>query len=81
MGALTDWEIDAMYDAVKHVLAEMTAQGGRDTERDLFGQPGGYRTVLSKNTVGTPCPACGTVIQKEAYLGGAIYTCSGCQEA
>jgi formamidopyrimidine-DNA glycosylase len=79
MGELSDLEIDAMYDAVKHVLAAMTAQGGRDTERDLFGHPGGYRTVLSKNTVGTPCPTCGTIIKKEPYLGGSIYYCAGCQ--
>ena len=58
-----------MYEAVKHVLAEMTAQGGRDTERDLFGRPGGYKTVLSKNTVDTPCPACGTIIRKRALSG------------
>jgi formamidopyrimidine-DNA glycosylase len=80
MGELSDPEIDAMYDAVKRVLAEMTAQGGRDTERDLFGRPGGYKTVLSRNTVDTPCPVCGTIIKKEPYLGGAIYYCAGCQE-
>lgn len=79
MGELADVDIDAMYHAVKQVLAEMTAQGGRDTERDLFGRPGGYMTVLSRNTVDTPCPACGTIIQKEPYLGGAIYYCAGCQ--
>lgn len=79
MGDLPAAELDAMYAAVKRVLAAMAAQGGRDTERDLFGQPGGYRTVLSKHTVDTPCPACGTLIRKEPYLGGAIYYCAGCQ--
>jgi formamidopyrimidine-DNA glycosylase len=79
MGELTDPDVDAMYDAVKRVLAAMTAQGGRDTERDLFGRPGGYETILSRNTVDLPCPACGTFIRKEPYLGGAIYYCSGCQ--
>ena len=68
-----------MYRAVKSVLCKMTSCGGRDTERDLFSFPGGYRTILSKNTVGTPCPACGTSIRKEAYLGGSIYVCEGCQ--
>lgn len=69
-----------MYGAVKNVLRDMTSQGGRDTERDLFGRPGGYNTILSKNTVGTPCPACGTLIKKEAYLGGSIYFCAECQK-
>ena len=79
MGDLPEAEVEALYGAVKRVLAEMVAEGGRDTERDLFGQPGGYKTVLSKNTVDKPCPACGTVIRKEPYLGGAIYYCGGCQ--
>jgi formamidopyrimidine-DNA glycosylase len=80
MGELSDQDIDAMLDAVKGVLAEMTAQGGRDTERDLFWNPGGYRTVLSRNTVDTPCPACASAIRKQAYLGGSIYYCAGCQK-
>ncbi len=79
MAELPDRVIQDMYGAVKGVLADMTAQGGRDTERDLFGRPGGYKTVLSKNTVGAPCPACGTSIKKEPYLGGSIYYCAGCQ--
>lgn len=79
MGALSPTEITALYGAVKGVLADMRAQGGRDTERDFFGQPGGYRTLMSKNTVGKPCPVCGTTIAKEAYMGGAIYYCGKCQ--
>jgi formamidopyrimidine-DNA glycosylase len=79
MGELTSEELTAMFDAVKRVLAEMTAQGGRDTERDLFGHAGNYVTILSKNTVDVPCPACGTPIRKEAYLGGSIYYCPVCQ--
>lgn len=80
MASLTDGEVSALFDSVKSTLFEMTVRGGRDTERDLFGCPGGYRTVLSKNTVGTPCPVCGTAIQKEAYLGGSIYYCESCQK-
>ncbi|RPI33994.1 MAG: endonuclease VIII [Chloroflexota bacterium] len=72
-------EVGQMYRAVKTVLRKMTECGGRDTERDLFGRPGGYKTVLSKKTLGSPCPTCGTIIKKEAYLGGQIYYCEGCQ--
>jgi formamidopyrimidine-DNA glycosylase len=79
MATLSSGEIDAMYDALKGVLAGMASQGGRDTERDLFDRPGGYRTILSKNTAGRPCPVCGTIVTKEAYLGGSIYVCAGCQ--
>ncbi len=79
MATLSAEETAAVFRALKTVLLEMAARGGRDTERDLFGAPGGYRTVLSKNTVGGPCPACGALIQKEAFMGGAIYFCPGCQ--
>lgn len=80
MASLSARELTAVFNAVKSVLAEMAAKGGRDTERDLFAQPGGYRTLLSKNTVGLPCPECGSDIRKEPYLGGAIYYCEGCQK-
>lgn len=79
MAHLSRKEVSQMYRAVKSVLRNMSDCGGRDTERDLFGRPGGYRTILSKNTVGNPCPTCGTIIKKEAYLGGSIYVCDGCQ--
>jgi len=58
----------------------MTEKGGRDTEKDLFGQNGRYKTLLSKNTVNQPCPNCGNTIMKEAYLGGAVYYCPVCQK-
>ncbi|MBX3057045.1 MAG: endonuclease VIII [Anaerolineae bacterium] len=80
METLSGGETGQLYQAVKTVLQAMVNQGGRDTERDLYGRVGGYRTILSKNTVGTPCPVCGTIIKKEAYLGGSIYFCEGCQK-
>ena len=80
MADLDEAAVGAMFAAVKGVLADMTARGGRDTERDLFGNPGGYTTILSRNTVDTACPACGEIIRKEPYLGGAIYYCPGCQQ-
>ncbi len=80
MASLSPGELTAMFNAVKSVTKEMADRGGRDTERDLFGKPGGYKIVLSKNTVGLPCPECGSDIRKEPYLGGAIYYCEGCQK-
>jgi len=78
-GTLSPGDQQVLFDAIKNTLSEMTAKGGRDTENDLFGMPGGYRTILSENTAGRPCPECGTPIKKEAYLGGSIYFCAGCQ--
>lgn len=80
VGTFHQDDIDRLYQSVKNTPALMIAQGGRDTEKDLYGNPGGYVTRLSKNTVGKPCPNCGHIIQKEAYLGGSIYYCDGCQK-
>jgi formamidopyrimidine-DNA glycosylase len=79
MGTLSGKESDGLYRAVVDTLSEMTRLGGRDTEKDLFGRPGGYKTLLSKNTVGKPCPVCGTEIEKAAYMGGTVYWCPVCQ--
>lgn len=76
----TEGDKDTLYDSIKSTLAEMIFQGGRDTERDLFGCSGGYKTKLSKNTVDSPCPVCGNMIKKEAYMGGSIYFCPTCQK-
>ena len=70
---------ETLFRAVKTGLKEMSDCGGKDTERDLFGKPGGYRTRMSKNTAGKACPRCGEIIQKQAYMGGSIYFCPGCQ--
>jgi formamidopyrimidine-DNA glycosylase len=80
MSALPEAELKALFEAVKGVLTDMRLKGGRDTEYDLFGNRGGYKTILSKNTVNKPCPVCGTLIKKEAYLGGSIYFCESCQK-
>ena len=78
-GTLSAKDRKVLFQAVKDTLSAMAAKGGRDTETDLFGRPGGYKTILSKYTVNTPCRVCGTVIKKDAYMGGSIYYCAKCQ--
>jgi formamidopyrimidine-DNA glycosylase len=68
-----------LFASLKCTLADMVAAGGRDTEKDLFGNPGGYLTILSSKTHGQPCPRCGSLIVKAAYMGGSIYFCPDCQ--
>ena len=79
ISTLSEEDIDRLFNTVKSTLEEMTRRGGRDTEKDLYGALGNYRTILSKNTYHAPCPICGERIQKEAYLGGRIYYCPHCQ--
>jgi len=52
---------------------------GGNTEKDLFNNSGGYETILSKNTLRAPCPVCGGVLVRQAFLGGNIYFCGVCQ--
>lgn len=79
VSTLSDEDFDRLFHTLKSTLAEMTRQGGRDTEKDLQGAWGNYRVILSKNTFSDPCPVCGDRILKEAYLGGAVYYCPNCQ--
>ena len=72
--------LNALFASLKSTLAEMVAAGGRDTERDLFGNPGGYTTKMSRLTLSLGCPACGSQVQKQAYLGGSVYFCPKCQK-
>lgn len=71
----------SLFNSVKTTISMMTTQGGRDIELDLFGKPGGYKTMLNKNTVDKPCPVCGRAIKKESYMGGTVYYCEKCQKS
>ena len=68
-----------LYESVCKIIRKMAAKGGRDTERDLFGQKGGYITQMSKNSLNEPCVRCGYEIHKANYMGGTIYFCEHCQ--
>ena len=76
---LLDTQKETLLNSLKGTLQEMTAKGGRDTQTDLYGNNGGYRTILSAKTWKNPCPRCGGTVIKEAYLGGSVYYCPACQ--
>ncbi len=77
--SFSEKEKTVLFDSLKTTLQAITTLGGRDTETDLFGNKGGYKTILSKNTYKQPCPKCKGAIVKEAYMGGSVYFCSDCQ--
>lgn len=79
VGTFSDEETEDLFVNIKKVLSEMARLGGRDTEKDIWGRPGGYRTILSKNTYKDGCPRCNGDIVKMAYLGGSVYFCPHCQ--
>jgi len=77
--AMGDVEKESLFRSVKSTLLEMKDGGGRDTEKDLFDNSGGYKTILSKNTLPYPCRICGSGLVRQAFLGGNIYFCPICQ--
>lgn len=79
VSTLTAAEKSDLHRAIQSTLSAMTEQCGRDTEKTISGTPGGYKTMLSKNTLTAGCPHCGSPIAKETYMGGAIYYCQHCQ--
>lgn len=80
VSTLSEKDKEVLHSSIVSTLSDMAAQGGRDTELDLFGHSGGYKTILSKNTTNNPCPVCGTITKKEAYMGGSVYYCQTCQK-
>jgi len=79
LSSLTPTELKGLFDSVKETLRSMSDLGGRDIEKDLYGQAGKYPTVMSNPHLNEPCPICQTPIVKEAYLGGNVYFCPTCQ--
>ena len=69
-----------LYRSIKNTIHEMIIQGGRDVEKDIFGKPGGYKTIMSRLTCKSSCLKCGGEIVRESYLGGNIYYCPSCQK-
>lgn len=80
ISSLSHNDLLELFRSVKAVLNEMAEKGGRDTEKDVFGVNGGYKTRMSSKNAGTLCPICGEAIIKETYMGGSVYYCSGCQQ-
>lgn len=72
-------EKNNLFNNIKKLLDQMSKNGGRDTEKDLFGNYGSYKTILSAKTYKKPCPVCGNSVVKQAYLGGNVYFCPVCQ--
>lgn len=79
LGDLDTAQRHALYDAILTTIDAAIAGGGRNDEVDLYNRAGGYTRLMDNRAVGRPCPACGAVIEKIQYLGGACYLCPRCQ--
>lgn len=77
---LNEEEIHRIFTAIKTVPSAIIAAGGKDIDKDVYGNFGGFPGRVSRKTVGKPCIRCGTAIMKEAYLGGSVFYCPTCQK-
>jgi formamidopyrimidine-DNA glycosylase len=80
IGELNTSQRQRLFHAITSTVQNVTEEGGRYDETDLFGNPGGYLRIMDSKSAGQPCRACGTTVQKIQYLGGACYFCPKCQE-
>jgi formamidopyrimidine-DNA glycosylase len=80
MSSLLKEERKRLYETTRIELQKMVEQGGRDSEKDLFDNWGGYKRRLHSKVVGEPCLVCETPIVKQQFLGGSIYFCPSCQK-
>lgn len=80
MAALNTTERRSLFRSILNTIEDIIQSGGRYDESDLFGEPGGYVRIMDKNAAGKPCPNCGLIVEKMAYLGGACYFCPQCQK-
>ena len=77
---LSDIDRENLYGAVVSTLNHMVEAGGRDTEKDLYGNSGDYQTIMSTKAINLPCPNCKGNKKKYAYMGGSVYVCENCQK-
>lgn len=80
INTLNNNEIKLLYNAIVSTLNKMVNDHGRDSEKDIYGNAGGYKTIMSARSYKNGCPICHSEIKKEQYLGGSIYYCPNCQK-
>ncbi|MCJ7738440.1 MAG: hypothetical protein MUQ10_14210 [Anaerolineae bacterium] len=77
--SLTLEEQHACYNSVNLVAQEAIDKGGRYSEVDLYGRPGGFMPHVCKARLDEPCPVCGTRIEKFPFEGASCYVGRTCQ--
>ncbi len=79
-GSLAPVERAKLLSSIRTTLGEAVSLGGSSTEVDLYGHPGGYQRQMGSHRLGSPCPRCGTAIEKVNVAGGTCCVCPGCQK-
>lgn len=80
---LTRPEARRVLGHAREVMAEALAEGGTSFDRlyvDVNGASGYFdRSLAAYGQEGRPCPRCGTLIRREAFMNRSSYSCPRCQ--
>jgi formamidopyrimidine-DNA glycosylase len=81
IASLTDEEIHGLFQAIQDGLRPSLAKGGAFYELNLFGEKGGFlmEDIIIGYRENTPCPLCGTPIQKIKTGSTSSFICPHCQ--
>lgn len=79
--SLSDAEIHSLYQAIQDGLRPSLSKGGAFYEMNLYGQKGGFQMedIIIGYRENTPCPHCGTLIQKIKTGSTSSFICLQCQ--
>ncbi|MBA4384470.1 MAG: formamidopyrimidine-DNA glycosylase [Anaerolinea sp.] len=79
--SLSDAEISALYQGIQNGLRPSLDKGGAFYEMNLYGQKGGFlmEDIIIGYRENTPCPQCGTPIQKIKTGSTSSFICPTCQ--
>lgn len=78
---LTPAEIEALADGIRRGLLPSLEKGGAFYETDLFGAKGGFEAadIVIGYRENSPCPTCGTPVEKIKTGGTSSFICPACQ--
>ena len=80
---LTRPTVLALLGHVREVMTEALSQGGTSFDAlyvDVNGQSGYFdRSLAVYGQEGRPCPRCGTLVRRDAFMNRSSFTCPRCQ--
>lgn len=79
VSSLSREERQNLFTSMQSVMKEALTNGGRDSELNLYGEPGKYTPILDKRMKEKSCPLCGKIIEKQHVDGSTAYVCTNCQ--
>lgn len=79
--SLSDIEIDHLHGAIHAGLEPSIEKGGAFYESNLHGEKGGFgmEDILIGYRAGSPCPTCGSIIEKIRTGSTSSFICPSCQ--